>query len=287
MSISHFSSRSSAAGPAGLLAGAVGLVREAAEAMCAAQSDEDLVATVELAAQLSAAVEAGAVAEADARDLAKQRLHYASTGDWLTHVGGLRTGAGQRVVRRPHALAGPLSATREALAAGRVSPEQADIIVASIRELPSGEAVRARGEKTLLEHAGSFDASDLTRTGRHLVHVVDPDAEDRKLEKALAREERAAHTDRYLTIAEDGAGGVRLKGRGSAEDGAILKAALLPLTRPAPATTGDDGDGQRGAPDPRDGGARMWDALVGVAQHAIDTDLPPDSHGAPARRPSR
>lgn len=27
----------------------------------------------------------------------------------------------------------------------------------------------------------------------------------------------------------------------------------------------------------------MWDALVSVAQHGLDTDLPPESHGAPAR----
>jgi hypothetical protein len=27
------------------------------------------------------------VAEADHRDLATDRLHYGSTGDWLTHVG--------------------------------------------------------------------------------------------------------------------------------------------------------------------------------------------------------
>ena len=67
--------------------------------------------------------------------------------------------------------------------------------------------------------------------------MVDPDAEDRKLERQLDREERASHHTRYLTIASDGAGGVRLKGRGSAEDGALLKAALLPLTTPTPAAT--------------------------------------------------
>ena len=33
-----------------------------------------------------AAVEAGAAAEADVRDLGKQKLHYGSTGDWLTHT---------------------------------------------------------------------------------------------------------------------------------------------------------------------------------------------------------
>ena len=65
--------------------------------------------------------------------------------------------------------------------------------------------------------------------------MVDPDAEDRRLERELAREERAAHHDRYLSISSDGAGGVRLKGRGTAEDGALLKAALLPLTTPTPA----------------------------------------------------
>ncbi|HEY3530043.1 MAG TPA: hypothetical protein VGK78_12920 [Nocardioides sp.] len=63
--------------------------------------------------------------------------------------------------------------------------------------------------------------------GRHLVHVVDPDGEDRRLGRQLAREERAAHRGRYLSIAADGAGGVRVTGRGCAEDGALLKAALL------------------------------------------------------------
>ena len=71
--------------------------------------------------------EAGAVAEADHRDLGKPRLHYGSTGDWLTHLGGLRKGEGRRVVARAHALTGPLASTREAMAAGTVSPEQADV----------------------------------------------------------------------------------------------------------------------------------------------------------------
>ncbi len=35
--------------------------------------------------------------------------------------------------------------------------------------------------------------------------------------------------------------------------------------------------------DPRDGGARTWDAMVQVAQHALDTDAIPDSHGTRTR----
>ena len=36
-------------------------------------------------------------------------------------------------------------------------------------------------------------------------------------------------------------------------------------------------------PDPRDHGTRMWDALVRVGQHALDTGLPPAGHGARPR----
>ena len=192
---------------------------------------------------------------------------------------------------RAKALAGPLARTREALVAGTVSPGQADVIVRSVADLPPGDWTRRRGEKLMLAHAKSLDATELARAGRHLVEVVDPDAVDRRLQAALEREERAAHLDRFLSITEDRAGGVRINGRGSAEDGALLKAALLPLTRPAPAHTPADPsrvDEETGEPcepvrDPRDPGARCWDALVTLAQHGLDTDRVPDSHATPAR----
>src|ERR1700748_3003901 len=93
--------------------GAVGeRVGERVETLWSARSDGDLVQVVEEAAKLRsvlAAVEAGAVAEADARGVARVKLHYTSTGDWLTHLGGLRKGAGRRVVERARALTGPLA----------------------------------------------------------------------------------------------------------------------------------------------------------------------------------
>ncbi len=140
----------------------------------------------------------------------------------------------------------------------------------------SGDA----GRKCCCVRPKSLDASDLTRAGRHLAEVVDPDAVDRRLEAALEREERAAHLNRFLSVSEDRAGGVRVRGCGTAEDGALLMAALLPLTCPAPAT--DPATGEEHL-DPRDHGARLWDALVATAQHALDTDLPPETHGTPAR----
>jgi hypothetical protein len=47
-------------------------------------------------------------------------------------------------------------------------------------------------------------------------------------------------------------------------------------------------DGATGEPcerphDPRAYGTRLWDALVATAQHALDTDLPPQTHGARPR----
>ena len=85
--------------PAAVLADVVSALRELAETLWSARSDDEVVETVGLVAQASAAlavVEAGAVVEVDARDLAKERLHYGSTGDWLTHLGGLRHGEGKR-----------------------------------------------------------------------------------------------------------------------------------------------------------------------------------------------
>lgn len=134
------------ASPTALLGDALASVREVAGVFFAARSDDELVATIELVEQARAAlaaVQAGAVAEVDARHLAQQRLRYASTAAWLTHLGGLRKPDGRRLVRRAHGLIGPLAATREALVAGRVSPERADVVVTSIDELPSGEASAA------------------------------------------------------------------------------------------------------------------------------------------------
>ncbi len=142
--------------------------------------------------------------------------------------------------------------------------------------------VREEGEAVLLVEAARLNATDLAQAAKRLVEVADPEKAERDAEKALDREDRAAHHGRFLSITEDGAGGVRLRGRGTVEDAALLKAALLPLTKPQPAVDADDPDCEV-VQDPRDHGARMWDALVGLAEHALATDLPPDCHGARPR----
>src|SRR4051812_37460670 len=103
--------------PAAAMAEVVVALRELAETLWSARTDDELVEVVEQVQQASAvlaAVEAGALAETDARGVAKQSLHFGSTGDWLTHVGGLhrrgeaagRQGEGADRAVGPHS-AGP------------------------------------------------------------------------------------------------------------------------------------------------------------------------------------
>ena len=110
-------------GPAAVLAQVRARVAELAETLWAAQCDGEVVEVVEELSRLKAtiaAVEADAVAEVEARDLAKKQLHYGSTEDWLTHLGGLRRGEGTRLVRRATALTGALERTRARMVTGTV-----------------------------------------------------------------------------------------------------------------------------------------------------------------------
>ncbi len=269
--------------PAGVVAAGCAGLDAVAGSLWSARGAGELVAGVQELQRLkakAAALEAELLAELDVRDTARRELGWASTADWLTHLAGTTRRQGRQAVAQARILLTERVSTLEALREGAVSPEQASVVVEAVDRLPLAEHVRRRGEEVLLEEAGRLNASDLHRAGRHLASVVDPDREERAAEQALDREERAAHLGRCLSVTEDGCGGVRVRGRGSVEDGAVLRAALLPLTKPVPAvdpvTCADQ-------PDPRDHGARMWDGLVQLAQHALDTDLPPASHGARPR----
>ena len=86
-----------------------------------------------------------------------------------------------------------MTQTMAALVDGEVSPEQASVIVTAVDALPSDPALRVQGEAVMVEDARSLDATELAKAGRHLIHVIDPDTEDRRLEAQLERDERAAH----------------------------------------------------------------------------------------------
>src|SRR6476661_2055432 len=190
-----------------------------------------------------AAVETSVLAETHARGIAKSGLAWGSTAEWFTHLAGTHRSDGHRTVRQAGTLVSERTATHEAMLEGRVSPEQAAVIVDAVDKLPLDAGVRERGEAVLLEASTRLNATDLAKAARHLVEVADPEEAERKAERELDRQDRAAHHGRFLSIVEDGAGGVRLRGRGTVEDGAALKAALHPLTKPAaPAVDPQDPD---------------------------------------------
>jgi hypothetical protein len=223
--------------PAGVVAGARAELHCLGEVLWAAKTPGELVGTVEeleaLRAQL-AALEASVLVEVEARKVARTHLSWGSTSDWFTHLAGTHRGPGHRAVRQASVLVTELPRTHAALASGTVSPEQAGVIVDAVDQLPHRDDLREQGEEFLLDAATRLNATELAKAAKHLLEVADPDKTERDAEKAAEREARAAHLGRFLAITEDGAGGVRVRGRGSVEDAAKLRAALLPLTAPAP-----------------------------------------------------
>jgi hypothetical protein len=246
-------------------------------------NDDELVAVVEgcqAVRSVLRALEAQAIAEIDTRDVARESLGWGSTADWLTHLAGIRHGQGKQTVEHAHELVNERPATLAALVEGRISPEQADVVLNAVDQLPGDPETRERGEQLLLDQAARLTATELQRRGRGVIQVIDPDGTERQRELQQAREDRVAHLRRFLSITDDGAGGISVKGRGSVEDGATLRAALLPLTAPVPTV---DPQTCEQVPDPRDYGVRLWDALIQHAQTALDANIPPDSHGARPR----
>jgi hypothetical protein len=269
--------------PAEAVAAARETVVGLADTLWAAARPEDLLAvTEELQALRSAvaAVEARVVVEIEAGEAAKT-AGWVSAGDYVTHVAGARHGHGSRVLRTARGLCGDRTATLLALQAGDVSPEHAQVVVAVVDRLPTSPVLRDEAERMLLDQAASLNASELRKAGDHLLEVLDPDGTARADELALDRLERSAHLGRFLTIADDGIGGVRVRGRGTVEDAAVIKTALHALAAPRPGTDPDCGTSAR---DLRDHGARCWDALVETCLKAKETDgLLPDQHGAKPR----
>jgi hypothetical protein len=168
---------------AGVVASACAGIDGVADVLWSARGDEELIAGVEEIQQLkakTAALEASLLAEIDAREIPRKQLAWGSTADWYTHLAGTTRGEGKRTVKHARALVADRTATHTALAEGRVSPQQAGVILDAIRRLPKAEHVRRMGEATLIAEAARLNASELYKAGRHLLAVVDPDGEEKR-----------------------------------------------------------------------------------------------------------
>jgi hypothetical protein len=153
----------------------------------------------------------------------------------------------------------------------------------------------------LLEKARDLDATDLDRAWPTVIAEIDPDGKLLGVQRDLPRSERAAYQARFLSFTPDEIGGVWIKGYGDAEGAEELKAALLPLAAPVPTEAGSCGGvpvdlpaGRRGTScpdpqcahdgrDPREAGARMWDAMLELCRRAQAADVLPETHGVRPR----
>lgn len=269
------------------LAGVVSEAREsldpASTAVWAFQKRSDVLdVVVELERMRSRvyALEAIAAVEIEETDAAKEEQGWASVTDYLTATMGGRRASGNKLLRTARALVGERIKTWQALYDGAISPEHSDVVVRVINQLPIDATLREAAEDLLLQEAAKLNATELEVAGDHLLEVLDPEGVAKREERALDKLERSAHLNRFLAIVDDGIGGVRIRGRGTVEDAAVIKAALQALSAPLPATDPECGTEGR---DERDHGARTWDALVDVAQKALDSETLPTAHGLKPR----
>ena len=180
---------------------------------------------------------------------------------WLT--AGLRLGpaAAKAQAKLSRLLHDKCAETGAALAAGRISYDQAAAIARTIDGLPSkATAADAQwAERFLLEHAGVLNAADLARLSKRIDSAIDPDGTlDRE---KVATERRAAN------IRDNHDGTQTLTWRDTDERIAALKAAMIALAAPQP---GADGTRDERVPE-----VRRADAMRELVRQAMGHgDLP-------------
>jgi hypothetical protein len=206
-----------------------------------------------------------------------------STAAWLAHETRQTRARCHAAVRLAGALDERYDATREALAAGRVNPDQAEVIVRAVDaltrehdDLPAD--IHARAEAHLLELAETFDAAQLRRLGKRLFEVVCPEAADQAEGEALAREEERAKRGASLTMRDNGDGTVEGRFKLPVLHAALLRKALEALTSPRRL-----GEGRL---DPKTGKTLPSEVLRGrgfmeLLEHHLDASSLPSQAGSP------
>ena len=171
-------------------------------------------------------------------------------------------------VRLGRELAGLAPQVQAALQAGAISKEHASVALRIVRQLPESldDETRDDAIATLVQAATTFDPTDLSRIGTHLLAALDPDGPQPE------QDERQGRARREFTWSHRDDGTVTLYGRLDAEGGAALIAAVGPLSAPRPCT---DVEG----PDPRTAPQRRADGLVDLANLGLQSGALPTESG--------
>jgi Domain of unknown function (DUF222) len=193
------------------------------------------------------AVTARVGAEADRRRLGDV-VGARHTAHWWASRTRLTRGECGRLVRLGRTLDRDLHApVREALTAGRIHTDQADVIARAVDDLPRDlvdEALRSQARDVLLDDAADHDARALRILGRRILDVVAPEIGETHEQRALEQEEGAAAARASFMMIDDGHG--RCHGRFSLPSlhGALLRTHLYALANPRRHRGVDREDGQ-------------------------------------------
>jgi hypothetical protein len=249
---------------------------EAATVKCAATpawplSDADILDCLDVAHRLeqeAAAIMLHLVHAADTRGLAQSR-GFRSTAGWLRSLLRLDPLIARTMVDLSAAIDRHPEVDR-ALSCGTVDVRQATAISEALDDLPTGldTGIAPRAASVMLGWADRLEAAKLRKLGRRILEHVAPEVAEARDEEALAREQRRAHRNRGLTISLPVDGASRITGTLTAEDAAIVRAALDPLCVP---TAGDS----------RTPAQLRADALIDICRLALRTGDLPDSGGEP------
>jgi hypothetical protein len=157
-----------------------------------------------------------------------------STAWWATTTRMTKPEA-HRLARLAHALDCAHEPVRDALAAGDLLLDQAQVIVEAVDALPSDlvdPEVTAHAETHLIGLAADHDARALRVLGRRILDVLAPEIGEQHQRPVLEREEEHARQAARFTLLDDGHG--RCHGRFTLPSlhGTMLKKALLAIAAP-------------------------------------------------------
>jgi Domain of unknown function (DUF222) len=235
-----------------------------------ARSPEDLVeylGRVQVLAQRVSALRLALVREIDARGVPAAQ-GAPSTLAWLRDRLRISGGEAKRCVTLARVL-DQLPVLAEALAAGAVNGDQAQIVAATVERTPA--VVKADAEACLVGYAETFAPKELGRLAERILEHVAPEIAESRDEAEVAAAENRAFERRELHVSDvDGTSRVRIGGWLDREGAAHLRAALDPLSRPCP---------QGDTPDRRSPEQRRADALVEVCRLANACGELPDNGG--------
>jgi hypothetical protein len=198
-----------------------------------AETGKALVAVTRLEAQL-AQVKMRLLAHAERVEVGAS-VGATSAANWLAHQTKTTRSTVHRLARLAKRLDDAYPEVDAALADGRVTVEQAEVIVDAVDKLPtdliSTETV-AKAKTFLLAHASEHDAKALRILGRRLLEVLDPEAADAEEACRLEGEEADARAKASFTMSNDGHGKVHGRFTLPALHAAILRKHLLALAAP-------------------------------------------------------